>query len=67
VPRHHQSPWVRYHLSEEMRYATLCHTEMARELPTLQVVVSSATESALGRSPNDTFYVEVVGEHVIEF
>jgi hypothetical protein len=50
-----------------MRYATLCHTEMARELPTLQVVVSSATESALGRSPNDTFYVEVVGEHVIEF
>jgi hypothetical protein len=29
--------------------------------------VSSTVESALGRSPNDTFHVEVVGELVVKF
>jgi hypothetical protein len=33
----------------------------------LRAVVSSATESALGRSPNDTFRVEVVVELVAKF
>jgi hypothetical protein len=60
-------PWVRNHLSEGMWLATLCHTKMARELATLWVVVSFAAKSALGRSPNDIFCKEVVGELVAEF
>jgi hypothetical protein len=40
---------------------------MVGELAALRVVVSSATESALGCSPNDTIHVEVVGELVTEF
>jgi hypothetical protein len=40
---------------------------MPRELAMLQAVVSSAMESVLGRSPSDTFHVEVVGELAIEF
>jgi hypothetical protein len=45
----------------------LSHTEMAGETVVLQAVVSSATASVLGRSPTDTFHVEVVGELVAEF
>jgi hypothetical protein len=60
-------PRVRNHLSEGMRIAALCHTEMARELAMLRAMVSSAVELALGRSPDATFWVEVVGELVAEF
>jgi hypothetical protein len=45
-----------------MHYATLHHIEMAGELSALQAALSSATESMLGRSPNDTFHVEVLGK-----
>jgi hypothetical protein len=58
---------VRNHLYEEMQLATIHHTEMAGELAVLQVVVSSAVELVLGRSPNEIFHVEVVGELVAEF
>jgi hypothetical protein len=40
---------------------------MARDLGTLQAAVSSTAESALDRSPNDTFRVEVMGELVTKF
>jgi hypothetical protein len=50
-----------------MRVATFLHTEMARELAMLRTTVSSAVESMLGRSPGETFRVEVVGEQVDEF
>jgi hypothetical protein len=59
-------PQVRNHLSEGMRHAALHHTEMVRELAALRVVVSSVAESTLGRSPNEIFCVEVVGELVAE-
>jgi hypothetical protein len=39
-----------------MRDATLCHTEMAEGLTALRAVVSSIVESALGRSPDKTFW-----------
>jgi hypothetical protein len=60
-------PWVRHHLSEGMRLAALRHTEMVRELATLPAMVSSATESVLGCSPNDTFRVELVGKLAVKF
>jgi hypothetical protein len=60
-------PWARHLLSEGMRHAALCHTEMPGELASLCAVVSSTMESALGCSPNDTFRVEVVGELVVKF
>jgi hypothetical protein len=50
-----------------MRLAALRHTEMAGELAVLCAAVSYAMESALGRSPNDPFCVEVVGELVAKF
>jgi hypothetical protein len=40
---------------------------MARELDVLQVVVSFITVSVLGRSANDTFHVDVVGELAMKF
>jgi hypothetical protein len=45
----------------------LHHTEMAGELAALRVAVSSAMESVLGCSPNDTFHAEDVGELAAEF
>jgi hypothetical protein len=57
----------RHHLSEGMWLAALHHTEMAREFAVLRAAVSSATELVLGRSPNDTFRVEVVGELATKF
>jgi hypothetical protein len=45
---------VRSHLSGSMQVPALHHTEMARELTTLQVVVSSIAELVLGHSPNET-------------
>jgi hypothetical protein len=61
------TPRVRNHLSERIQLATLHHTEMARELSALRDVVSSTTESALGRSPDEIFRVEVVGKLVARF
>jgi hypothetical protein len=52
---------------EGIRHAALRHTKMVGELAALQEIVSSTAESALGRSPNDTFRVEVVGEQVTKF
>jgi hypothetical protein len=60
-------PRVRDHLSKGMWLAALHHTKMDGELPMIQAVVSFAMESTLGRKPNDTFHVEVVGELVAEF
>jgi hypothetical protein len=40
---------------------------MAGEFHTLQAVVSSAVEFTLGRSPNETFQVEIVDEVIVEF
>jgi hypothetical protein len=60
-------PQVRNDLSKGMRSTALCHTEMAGELATLWMVVSSIMESVLGHSPDETFPVEVVGELVTEF
>jgi hypothetical protein len=59
-------PRVRSHLLEGMRVATLCYTEMARELAALRTAVSSTAEFTLGHSPNDTFLVEVVDELIAE-
>jgi hypothetical protein len=50
-----------------MRLAALRHITMAKELTVLQVVVSTATESVIGRSPSDTFRVEIVREMATEF
>jgi hypothetical protein len=50
---------VRNHLSKEMHYAALCHTEMDGELVTLWAVVSSAVESVVGRSPDKTFQLRL--------
>jgi hypothetical protein len=58
---------VRNHLSEGIQLAALRHTEMAGELATNWVKVSSAAESVLGRSPDEIFHIEVVGELVAEF
>jgi hypothetical protein len=50
-----------------MQVAALYHTEMARELVVLQVAVSSTVELVLGHMPDETFWVEVVDELVVEF
>jgi hypothetical protein len=60
-------PSVRNYLSERMRVAALRHTKMAGEVAMLQVVVSSSMESVLGSLPDETFWVEVVGELVAKF
>jgi urease accessory protein UreF len=58
---------VRNNLSKGMRLAALHHTEMDRALATLQTVVFSTIESALGNSPNEIFRVDVAGELVAKF
>jgi hypothetical protein len=45
----------------------LHHTEVAGELAVLWAVVSSTVEFVLGRSPNETFWVEVMDEMVAKF
>jgi hypothetical protein len=52
-------------LSEGMRLVAL-HTEVVRDLTAFWVVVSSAVESLLGRSPGNNAHAEVVGELVTE-
>jgi hypothetical protein len=59
--------WVWNHLSERMQIIALHHTKMARELSMLRTVTSSAMEFVLGRSPDETFWVEVVDELIDEF
>jgi hypothetical protein len=54
-------------MSEGVRLVALDHTKMAGDLAVLQVAVSTVVESVLGRSPSDTFHVEVVSELVAEF
>jgi hypothetical protein len=58
---------VRHHLFEGMRLAALRHTEMVEELVVLRAAVSSAAKFVLGRSPSDTFRMEVEGELAAEF
>jgi hypothetical protein len=43
------------------------HAEMAGEHAALRAAVSSSTEFTLGRSPNDTFQVELVDELIAKF
>jgi hypothetical protein len=50
-----------------MQLAALRHTEMARELAILQAVVSTTSESVLGRSSSNTFHVDVVSELATKF
>jgi hypothetical protein len=50
-----------------MLATTLRHTEMARELTTLQTVASSITELVMGHSPTEAFQVDVANELVAEF
>jgi hypothetical protein len=49
-----------------MRLSIPHHTDTVGELAMLQAAVSSTTESVLGRSPNEIFCVEVVGELVVK-
>jgi hypothetical protein len=59
---------MRHHLFEGKWLAALHHTEMAGELATLRGGGgSSVTESVLGHSPNNTFYMEVVSKQVAKF
>jgi hypothetical protein len=50
-----------------MRLAALRHTEMVGVVAVLRAAVSTATELVLGRSPNNTFLMEVVDELPAEF
>jgi hypothetical protein len=50
-----------------MWLVALHHTKMAEELAVLRRAVSSTMELVLGRSPCDTFHVDVVGEWATEF
>jgi hypothetical protein len=58
---------VRGHLSEGTQIAAICHSEMAEQLTVLQVAVSFAAESMLGRSPTEAFWVDIADELVTEF
>jgi hypothetical protein len=42
-------------LHEGMRFTTACHTEMAMQLVAFWTIVSSATQSMLGRLPTEAF------------
>jgi hypothetical protein len=57
---------MRNHLLEGMQITALHHTEMVGELATLWTALPSPVEIVLGRSPDDTFWVEVVDELVVE-
>jgi hypothetical protein len=50
-----------------MWITALYHAELAKELATLWVAVFSTADFTLGRSPNETFRVTVVGELVAKF
>jgi hypothetical protein len=67
MPCHCGPPRVRNHLSEGMRITALHHTKMVAELAALWTAVSSVVELVLERSPDESFWVEVVHELVAEF
>jgi hypothetical protein len=50
-----------------MRAVALHHTKMGGELAALRVVVSSTVESVLRRLPDETVWLELVGEQVAKF
>jgi hypothetical protein len=50
-----------------MQATSLHHAEVLGELAMLRVTVSSSIELVLGRSPHETFQVEVMDERVTEF
>jgi hypothetical protein len=50
-----------------MHITALRHTEMAGELAAVLAAVSSALEFVLGCSSDETLWVEVVDELVVEF
>jgi hypothetical protein len=58
---------VRNDLSEGMRLVALRHTKMPGELAVLWTAVSFIMELTLGRSPDEIFHVEVMGELVAKF
>jgi hypothetical protein len=61
------SLWVRNYLSKGLWIVALRHTKMAREHAVLRAAAFYATESMLGRSPNEIFHMQVVGELVAKF
>jgi hypothetical protein len=54
-------------LPEGMQVVALQHAKEIGEFATLREAVSSTAEFVLGRSPNETFRVEVMDELVAEF
>jgi hypothetical protein len=58
---------ARNHLLKRMQTAAICHIEMAMELATLQVTVTSTVELVLGHSSDETFRVEITNELVAQF
>jgi hypothetical protein len=58
---------VRSHLSARMQATALRHNEMVGELTVLWAAVSSAVKLMLGRSPNETSWVDVTNELVAKF
>jgi hypothetical protein len=59
--------WVRNHLPGRMLIAALRHTKLVIEPAAPQAMVPSAMESVLGHSPDETFWVDVVGKQFTEF
>jgi hypothetical protein len=58
---------VRSHPSARTWAAILHHNERVEELTALRAAVSSTVELVLGRSPNETSWVEVTNELVAKF
>jgi hypothetical protein len=58
---------ARHVLSKGIRLSSLHHTKMTGELAALQAMLSSAVELVLGRSPDNTFHVEVMGKLATKF
>jgi hypothetical protein len=55
------------HLSEGMRIAILCHTELVEQLAALQLTMCSAVQSVLRCSPTKSLRVDIVDELVTVF
>jgi hypothetical protein len=60
-------PQVRNYLLEGMQAAALHHVEVVGALTTLRAAVSSVVELVLERSPDESFWVEVMDELVAKF
>jgi hypothetical protein len=59
--------WVRSHLLTRMRAAALHHAKITKEPTALRLAISSTVKLVLGRSPNETFWVEIMDELVAKF